>query len=282
MTDDSSPISRLPELREHLRRLGSVLVCFSGGIDSALLLAVATEVLPKGKAVGLTAISPSLAPSERQDAERIARELKADLRLVESHEIDRPDYAKNEADRCFHCKTELYEIAEEKRQSWGISYILNGANVDDLGDYRPGMDAAKRAGVKMPFIDLGFAKADIRAAAKELGLPIWDKPAAACLSSRLPYGATVTRERLAQVAQMEAGLRSLGFRQVRVRWHERIARIEVPVEELGALIDATRRDSIIELGKTCGFTYVTLDLAGYRMGSHNEVLFGNRLRVVVE
>jgi uncharacterized protein len=280
MSDVMVSPSRLTELREHLSQLGSVLVCFSGGIDSALLLAVATEVLPKGRAIGLTAVSPSLAPSEREDAEGLARKIGADLRLVESHEIERPEYARNEADRCFHCKTELYEIAEAKRREWGIEHILNGANVDDLGDYRPGMDAARQARVKMPFIDLGFGKADIRAAAKELGLPIWDKPAAACLSSRLPYGATVTRDRLDQIGKMEAGLKALGFRQVRVRWHERIARIEVPVEELAAFLEPERRDAVIALGKAVGFTYVTLDLAGYRTGSHNEVLVGNHLKLV--
>jgi pyridinium-3,5-biscarboxylic acid mononucleotide sulfurtransferase len=272
--------SRLDELRSHLRSLGSALVCFSGGIDSALLLAVATEQLPKGRAIGLTAVSPSLAPSERGDAERLAREIGADLRLVESHEIDRPDYAKNEADRCFHCKTELYEIAEQKRREWNIDVILNGANVDDLGDYRPGMDAARRAGVKMPFIDLGFTKKDIRAAAKELGMNLWDKPASACLSSRLPYGTAVTRERLEQIATMEAGLRALGFRQVRVRWHERIARIEVPTTELGRTVDPSIRSQIVELGKASGFNYTTVDLAGYRTGSHNEVLVGNHLKLV--
>jgi uncharacterized protein len=272
--------SRLNELRSYLRELDSVLVCFSGGIDSALLLAVATEQLPKGRAIGMTAVSPSLAPSERDDAERLAREIHADLRLVESHEIDRPEYARNEADRCFHCKTELYEIAERKRREWGLSHILNGANQDDLGDYRPGMDAARLANVRMPFIDLGFAKVDIRAAAKALGMRIWDKPAAACLSSRLPYGTTVTRERLAQVASMEAGLRELGFRQVRVRWHEHIARIEVALTELARTIDPAVREQIVTLGKSCGFNYTTVDLAGYRMGSHNEVLVGNHLKLV--
>lgn len=279
----SSPLpasSRLEDLRTHIRNLGSVLVCFSGGIDSALLLAVATEQLPRGRAIGLTAVSPSLASAERQDAEQLAKELDADLRLVESHEIDRPEYAKNEADRCFHCKTELYEIAESKRREWGIAHILNGANQDDLGDYRPGMEAARNAHVRMPFVELGFTKADIRAAAKELNLPIWDKPASACLSSRLPYGATVTRERLEQIAQMEAGLRALGFRQVRVRWHERIARIEVPLAELLRTVEPTIRGQIVDLGKSCGFQYITVDLAGYRMGSHNEVLVGNHLKLV--
>ncbi|HMA92354.1 MAG TPA: ATP-dependent sacrificial sulfur transferase LarE [Polyangiaceae bacterium] len=272
--------NQLEELRRYVLSLESVLVCFSGGIDSALLLAVATEQLPRGRAIGMTAVSPSLAPAEREDAERLARELNADLRLVESHELDLPDYAKNEADRCFHCKTELYHIAEQKRREWGIAYILNGTNQDDLGDYRPGIEAARRAEVRMPFVELGFTKADIRAAAKELNLPIWDKPASACLSSRLPYGTTVTRERLEQIASMEAGLRALGFRQVRVRWHERIARIEVSVAELSRTVDPSIRAQIVELGKTSGFNYVTVDLAGYRTGSHNEVLLGSHLKLV--
>jgi uncharacterized protein len=142
------------------------------------------------------------------------------------------------------------------------------------------MDAARNARIRMPFIELGFGKAEIRAAAKELGLPIWNKPAAACLSSRLPYGTAVTRERLEQIGSMEAGLQKLGFRQVRVRWHDKIARIEVPVDELGKLVEAERRTAIIELGKACGFSYITMDLAGYRTGSHNEVLPGNRLKLV--
>jgi pyridinium-3,5-biscarboxylic acid mononucleotide sulfurtransferase len=224
-------------------------------------------------------VSPSLAPSERDDAERLARELGADLRLVESHELERPEYARNEADRCYHCKTELYEIAERKRREWGIEFILNGANKDDLGDYRPGMDAARKAGVRMPFIELEFTKADIRAAAKELEIPLWDKPASACLSSRLPYGATVTRERLEQVASMEDGLRALGFRQVRVRWHERIARLEVSQSDLPRTVEPHIRDQILELGRASGFQYITVDLAGYRMGSHNEVLFGTHLKL---
>jgi uncharacterized protein len=279
MTESQTAPSRLPELRQHLRELGSVLICYSGGIDSALLLAVATEELPRGKAVGLTAVSPSLGRSERDSAAILAQQFGADLRFVETQEMLRPEYARNEADRCFHCKTELYGVAEVKRQEWQLDHILNGANVDDLGDYRPGMDAARKLEIKMPFIELGFGKSDIRAAAKELGLPIWDKPASACLASRLPYGVTVTPERLEQIDRMETGLKALGLRQVRVRWHERIARIEVPLDELPLLVAEDKRAAIVELGKASGFSYVTVDLAGYRMGSHNEVLFGNRLKL---
>jgi uncharacterized protein len=280
MSEPTPTLSRLEELRRHISDLGSVLICFSGGIDSALLLAVATEQLPKGHAIGLTAISPSLAPAERDEAAAFARQIEADVRFVESHEMDRPEYAKNEADRCFHCKMELYEIAERKRSEWGVAHILNGANQDDLGDYRPGMEAGRRAGVRMPFVELGFTKSDIREAAKELGIALWDKPASACLSSRLPYGTAITRERLQQVAEMEAGLRALGFRQVRVRWHERIARIEVSLSELPRTVELGVRERIVSLGQSSGFNYVVVDLAGYRMGSHNEVLLGSHLKIV--
>ncbi len=273
------PAHRLEELRSHVRSLEAVLVCFSGGIDSALLLAVAHEQLgPKG--IGLTAVSPSLAESERLDAQRIAAQLGAELRLVETHELERPEYARNESDRCFHCKTELYELAERCRLDWGLSVVVNGSNLDDLGDYRPGLEAAKIAKVRSPLLELGFSKADVRAAALALGLDVWDKPASACLSSRLPYGTPVTRERLAQIGQLEAALKGFGLRQLRVRWHERIARIEVELSELPRLLEPELRQQILEAGKAAGFTYVTLDLGGYRQGSHNDVLIGRNLKLI--
>ncbi|MFT3776567.1 MAG: ATP-dependent sacrificial sulfur transferase LarE [Minicystis sp.] len=270
---------KMSRLRARLRELGSVLVCYSGGVDSAFVLAVAhAELGPR--AVGMTAVSPSLAPAEKDEAAAVAQQIGADHRLVESREIDDPSYAANNPDRCFHCKSELYRIAAVKRAEWDLAAIVNGTNLDDLGDYRPGLEAAKQAGVVSPLIDAGFTKADVRAGAAEVGLAIWDKPAAACLSSRIPYGTSVTRERLAQIGGFEAALKKLGFRQVRVRWHDELARIELGIEELSRAADPALRGAVVEAGKKHGFRYVTLDLGGYRVGSHNEVLVGRALRVV--
>lgn len=261
----------------------SVLVCYSGGTDSALVLAVA-HALRGPNAVGMTAVSPSLAPSERDDAVTLAREIGARHELVASSEIDDEQYAKNGADRCFHCKSELYRVAERKQAEWGLAAIMNGTNTDDLGDYRPGLEAAKNAGVRSPFVEAGLGKAEVRRLAALMGLRVWDKPAAACLSSRLPYGTRVTRERLEQIATFEASLRALGLRQVRVRWHGlpddrgAFARVEVEKGELAAAFE--QRDAIVEAGKRAGFLYVTLDLEGYRVGSHNAVLAGRSLRVL--
>lgn len=264
---------KLDRLRALLRDLGSVLVCFSGGIDSAFVLAVAHEQLGD-RAVGMTAVSPSLPASEREDAARVARKLGARHECVESHEIERPGYAANGPDRCFHCKSELYRIAELKRRDWDLAHILNGTNLDDLGDYRPGLQAAQDAGAKSPLVEAGMTKADVREAARLIGMEIWDKPAAACLSSRIPYGTAVTRERLRQIEGFEADLRTLGFRQVRVRWHDQIARIEVDLDELETLLQGDARTQVVERGKSHGFRYVTVDLGGYRTGSLNEVLVG--------
>ncbi len=273
------PGAMLEQLLTLLGDAGSVLVCYSGGIDSAVVLAAAQRALP-GRTIALTAVSPSLADAEHADAQRIAAEIGAEHRLVRSNELARPGYAANGPDRCFHCKSELYEIAAEKRREWGLATTMNGTNVDDLGDYRPGLEAAKQAGVRSPFVELGFRKADVRAVGRLLGLSDWNKPAAACLSSRIPYGTSVTPERLAQVGGFEADLRALGFRRSRVRYHDKIARIELDLEDLPRMLDTETRTRVLEAGKTHGFTYVTLDLAGYRTGSHNEVLVGRSLRIV--
>lgn len=271
-----------------VRQMGSVLVCYSGGIDSAFVLAVAHRELGD-KAVGMTAVSPSLASFEREEAVSIAKLIGARHELVDSNEIEDEGYAKNDVDRCFHCKSELYRISAKKQAEWGIAHVVNGTNLDDLGDYRPGLEAAKSSGARSPLVEAQMTKADVRRLAQRLGLPIWDKPAAACLSSRLPYGTRVTRERLLQIGALEGEIHALGIRQARVRWHQvggtaegtresAMARIEVGKDELEKAFAV--RETITEAGKRLGFAYVTLDLAGYRTGSHNELLSGRSLRVV--
>jgi len=277
--EDPRAAALLRELQQRIRGYDSLLVCFSGGIDSTLVLAVAHQQLGE-RAVGLTAVSPSLPERDRSEAVRIAAEIGARHELVASNEMQRPEYVANGPDRCFHCKTELYDIAESKRSEWGLAHVANGTNADDVGDYRPGLEAAKRAAVESPLQTLGFTKQDVRDVARLVGVRSWNKPAAACLSSRLPYGTSVTPERLRQVEQLEAKLADLGFRQLRVRWHDVIARIEVGGDELMRLADPTVRDLVVEAGRQCGFLYVTADLAGYRVGSHNEALEPRRLPVV--
>lgn len=279
LTSVSSVDAQLDALRALLREMGSALVCYSGGIDSALVLAVAHEQLGD-RALGMTAVSPSLAPNERAGAERIARWIGARHEFVDSFEIERPGYVANGPDRCFHCKSELYDIARRKLGQLGFATIVNGTNRDDLGDYRPGLIAARDAGVRSPLVELDFDKAAVRAVAERLGLPIWNKPASACLSSRIPYGTAVTRERLAQIAAFEEDLHAFGFEQARVRWHGKIARLELALAELPRALEPAVRAQLVAAGKRHGFNYVTLDLEGYRVGSHNEVLPGNSLRIV--
>jgi pyridinium-3,5-biscarboxylic acid mononucleotide sulfurtransferase len=271
--------AKLERLAAIVRGLGSALVCYSGGVDSAFVLAVATRELGKG-AIGMTAVSPSLPPGELEEASALAREIGANHRLVHSNEMADPRYVANGPDRCFYCKSELYDIAEKKRVEWNLAVTLNGTNCDDLGDHRPGLEAAKKAGVRSPLVDCGFSKADVRAASQAIGLRAWDKPALACLSSRIPYGTSVTNERLAQIGGFESDLRALGFHQLRVRYHDKLARVELDPTELARAVDPDLRAKIVAAGKRNGFQYVTLDLAGYRMGSHNEVLAGKSLRVI--
>jgi uncharacterized protein len=271
--------AKLERLSANISALPSALICYSGGVDSAFVLAVATRQLGD-RAIGMTAVSPSLPPGELDYAKALATEIRAVHRIVSSQEMDDPRYVANNADRCFYCKSELYEIAETKRKAWGLAVTLNGTNCDDLGDYRPGLVAAQNAGVKSPLVECEFSKADVRAAAQAIGLGAWDKPALACLSSRIPYGTSVTAERLSQIGGFEADLKRLGFRQVRVRYHEKLARVELDLAEMARAVDPAVRGEIVAAGKRNGFHYVTLDLGGYRTGSHNEVIIGKSLRII--
>lgn len=272
MSDPQPAQKQLARLKEIIHDLGSVLVCYSGGIDSALLLAVSHQVLGPERAIGMTAVSPSLPQSEHAAARDFALNLGATHRLISSHEIQRSGYVKNSPDRCFHCKTELYEIAKNKATEWGLSFIANGTNLDDLGDYRPGLKAAELAQVRSPLCEAQLTKSDVREIAKLLNLPIWDKPASACLASRIPYGVSVTPARLHQIEIMEATLHALGFPQVRVRHHGDVARIEVPKIDLVRLVAPEIAAEVERAGREAGFRYTTLDLQGYRPGSLNEAI----------
>lgn len=261
--------ARRAELERIIDSMGRVIVAFSAGIDSTLVLKVAVDRLGDN-ALAVTAVSASLAEAEREEACELARQIGARHLLLETHELDDPAYAANPTNRCYFCKTELYTELIALAQREGYPFILNGANADDVGDYRPGEQAAREFGVRAPLREAGFTKAHVRALARELGLPNWDKPAMACLSSRLPYGTPVTRAALSQVERAEGYLRRLGFRQVRVRHHNDLARIEVERADLARLIELGPQIHA-EL-KALGYIYVTADLLGFRSGSLNEAI----------
>ena len=251
--------------------MGSVIVAYSGGVDSAFLAAVAHEVLGD-KALSVTANSPSLAPSELEDAIALATDQEIHYEIIETKETEREDYQANNPDRCFFCKDELYSHLIKFADQRGYTVITNGTNVDDLGDYRPGLEAAKQYGVRSPLVEADLTKQDIRDLSKEMGLPTWDKPAQACLSSRIPYGTMVTVEALTRIAKAEHFLRSKGFKQLRVRHHETVARIEIEPKDFQALLDESIRNEITEYFKSIGYSYVTMDMNGFRSGSLNEIL----------
>jgi uncharacterized protein len=263
--------TKYAHLRTILRDLGSVLVAYSGGVDSALLLKVATDELGE-RAVGVLAASPAYDAEETDAAKRLAETMGARLERVETHELDDPRYAANGADRCYFCKVELFDQLAPLARRLGLASIVYGMNRDDRGDWRPGQRAARAHGVRAPLDEAGMGKADVRALARHLGLPVWDKPALACYSSRIPYGTPVTVQALAQIGRAERALRRLGFRQVRVRHHEQVARIELDPAEFSRLLDEDLRARLVAEVRAAGYLYVTLDLQGYRTGSLNEAL----------
>jgi len=261
----------LQRLRRIVRDYESAITAFSGGVDSTLVAVVAQQELGE-RALAVTAVSPSLAPSERDETRALATALNLRHRFIETRELEDPRYAANPRDRCYFCKTHLYDALAPLACEIGARYVLNGFNLDDRGDWRPGARAAAERGdlVRSPLLDAGFDKTMIRAVARDLGLPNWDKPAMACLASRIPYGTPVTVETLDRIAHAEAVLRALGLRQVRVRHHGEVARIETDTEGMALLLREDVRARAVEGVRHAGYAFVALDLAGYRRGSLNE------------
>jgi uncharacterized protein len=259
---------KLDRLHEVLASTGGVVVAYSGGIDSTLVAAVAARALGD-RALAITAVSPSLPPGEADQARRVAGELGIVHRTVRTHEAERPAYLANGTDRCYHCKTELYDVLARVAEEDDFPVVVSGANLDDLGDFRPGLAAAAEHGVRHPLVEVAMSKSDVREASRELAIPTWDKPASACLASRIPFGVTIKVEELSKVGRAERLLKDLGFRQCRVRVHDDVARIEVDVADVARLAEPGIREKAVEGLRSLGYRYVTLDLEGFRSGSMN-------------
>ena len=261
---DSSSLERA---RDIVRSLGSALVAYSGGVDSTLLLRLALDELGADRAVPVLASSPAYPAAEQDAARSLAEQLGAHLVEVDTREVELEAYRRNTPDRCFHCKEELFGTLEPVRARLGLAHLAYGANADDAGDHRPGHGSAVRRGVRFPLLEAGMSKSDIRSAARRLGLPNWDKPSFACLSSRIPHGTEVTLEALARIEAAEDAVQALGFRQVRVRHHGEVARIEVEPSEIARLVDL--RSQVVAGVRAAGYGFVAVDLEGYATGSLN-------------
>jgi pyridinium-3,5-biscarboxylic acid mononucleotide sulfurtransferase len=272
--------SKCEKLVELLRSYGSCAVAFSGGVDSAVV-AKAAQIALGEKSVAVTGTSSSLASGELEAARALAALIGIRHQLIETQEFDNPAYVRNSADRCYHCKTELYTQLERRAEELGVAVIANGANVDDLGDYRPGMQAAGEHEIRSPLAECGLNKTDVRQLAADWQLPVWDKPATPCLSSRVAYGEEVTAERLAMIDAAERFLREQGLSLLRVRYHNGdVARLELPASEVARFAQSPLREQVVERLKSLGFKYVTLDLEGFRSGSMNDVLPVSQLKLL--
>ena len=268
---------KLQQLRTIFGEMDRALIAYSGGIDSTLTAKIAYDMLGD-RALAMTAESPSLMPEDLEDARVQAAEMGIRHQVVKTHELDNPNYASNPVNRCYFCKSELHDTLKPLAQKLGYPYVVDGVNADDLQDYRPGIQAAQERGVRSPLAEVGVSKLEVRRLAKELGLPWWDKPAQPCLSSRFPYGEEITVEKLQRVGRGERHLRQLGFKNLRVRSDKDTARIELPPEQIKEFVLTMDLPSLVEAFQDYGFTYVTLDLEGYRSGKLNRVLQKARIR----